>query len=275
MAKRGTLYHPKTLHLARLLKVEPWAALGLLEALWHWAGRYAPTGDLSSADPRAMAEGMLVRRCPTRVLAFLTESSWIDRVGEKLYIHDWPDHADDATKKLLQRSGRTFAPYYATVSRSKSPTKSRQSPDRVPTESRLPEPLPEPIPEPEPEPEPSAAGQPLPGDFLEPYPETDPEFEMFWHLFVMSGKALNERDKRKAAARWVMIAPEDRERVIRWAAAEMQSTWRDADHTPQPCNALESEGWTRSAGLRVILARDKKMDAAAEILARRLAKEAT
>ena len=53
MAKRGTLRrHPKTMNLARRLGIMPPYALGVLEALWAWVAKYAPTGDVTEADPR-------------------------------------------------------------------------------------------------------------------------------------------------------------------------------------------------------------------------------
>ena len=135
MAKRGTLDHPKTLSLARALKVEPWSALGLLEAVWHWAGRYRPTGNLTGVEPRDIGDGIRARKNPQKLLNALIQERWIDKVDDSLYIHDWPDHADDATKKSLERSNREFDPYYQTESRLKSGTVSRQSLDTVETKS--------------------------------------------------------------------------------------------------------------------------------------------
>jgi hypothetical protein len=135
MAKRGTLDHPKTLSLARALKVEAWSALGLLEAFWHWTGRYRPTGNLTGVKPKDLADGVRARRNPEKLLSVLVQERWIDRVGDALYVHDWPDHADDATKKSLMRSGREFDPYYQTLSRLGTQTESRPCLDGVATES--------------------------------------------------------------------------------------------------------------------------------------------
>ena len=53
--KRNTLAHPKVGKLARALEVERWGAIGILESLWCWAGRYAPRGDVGRWDPEDLA----------------------------------------------------------------------------------------------------------------------------------------------------------------------------------------------------------------------------
>lgn len=126
MAKRGTLDHPKTFRLARALKVEPWAALGLLEALWHWVGRHHPTGCLTGVDPKELAMGLRATRSGQKIIEILVQERWLDAVPSPsprlgldevsaLYVHDWPDHAEDTTKKQLRRLGKWFDPYYQQV----------------------------------------------------------------------------------------------------------------------------------------------------------------
>ncbi len=106
MAKRGTLEHPKTKRLARELQMPVWAALGLLEAIWHWVSRYAPTGVLTAEDIADLCDTI---RFDGNLAESLTKSGWLDVVADGWYIHDWHDHADDTTKKTLQKRGESFA----------------------------------------------------------------------------------------------------------------------------------------------------------------------
>lgn len=120
MSKIGTLEHKKTKKLAKLVKIAPWAALGLLEAFWHWAGKYCPTGLLESDDFEACADTIGYKgKGATDLFKILSESGWIEPMDDGFYIHDWHDHAPDYVKKTLKRTGRTFAngspPYGSTA----------------------------------------------------------------------------------------------------------------------------------------------------------------
>jgi len=108
MAKRGTLDHPKTKRLGRQLDMPAWAALGLLEAVWHWVGRYRPTGFLTGDDLADIAD--TIRYESGGALASdLVSTGWLDEVEGGWYIHDWHDHADDTVKKTLAKRGEKFA----------------------------------------------------------------------------------------------------------------------------------------------------------------------
>jgi hypothetical protein len=144
LAKRGTFDHPKTIRLARALDVETWAALGLLEALWHWTAKYAPDGHIETENWPALAEQIRFSRGSEQLRQVLIQCGWIDESKGETFVHDWPDHADDAAKKALTRAGTSFHCHY------KRPTVSGRRRDNVGTVSRLPEPVPEPEPEPVP-----------------------------------------------------------------------------------------------------------------------------
>jgi len=104
MAKVGTLNHPKTLHLAELLNIEPWAALGLLEALWNWASEYAPQGNIGKHSDVVIADGIKWRKKADVLVKVLIKSGWVDEDDEhRLLIHDWADHVPTYIKKRLQR----------------------------------------------------------------------------------------------------------------------------------------------------------------------------
>lgn len=109
MAKRGTLGHPKCKRLGRALGMEAWAALGLLEAFWHWVGRYRPTGQLSAEDMLDAADEVGFRDAE-RLAELLVTTGWLDQLDDdSYYVHDWHDHADDTVKKTLAKRKEQFA----------------------------------------------------------------------------------------------------------------------------------------------------------------------
>lgn len=109
MAKRGVPEHPKTRKLARLLSTERWAAVGLLECLWHWCSRFAVTGEIPY-DAAEIADGINYTGDPEELLNALIDCGWLDRCEcGKLYIHDIEDHADNTWKATLKRQGKDFS----------------------------------------------------------------------------------------------------------------------------------------------------------------------
>jgi len=116
MAKRGTLEHPKTKRLARLLKVPPGVALGLLETIWHFVGDYRKAGGLSNADIEDAldAGGWLAMFTAEQVLQALhnqeKECVWIDPLPDgRWVIHDWAVHCEDSIHATLYRALQRFA----------------------------------------------------------------------------------------------------------------------------------------------------------------------
>lgn len=106
MAKVGTLTHPKTKRLARRLKLPPFAAMGLLEAVWQWVARYKPTGFVTAEDLEMLGQELDLKR--TKLADILLETGWLDEDNEGFYIHDWHEHATDLAKKNLRRAGKKF-----------------------------------------------------------------------------------------------------------------------------------------------------------------------
>lgn len=148
--KRGTPDHPKTARLALALGCHRLLAVGILEMLWHWTARYAPRGDVGRWDNATIAAGILWDGDADQLIAALIETRWLDVDEEhRLLIHDWQQHADDATKKHLSRNNLAFA----TMSR-RRPVKGRTKSDSesaavtpavaVAVAIAKPEPLPEP-----------------------------------------------------------------------------------------------------------------------------------
>lgn len=109
MAKRGTLEHPKTRRLGRALNLPAWAALGLLEALWHWVSRYCPEGLLTDEDIEDCADTIRFDGGGAGLAEVLESCGLLDRQDGGWYVHDWHDHADETTKKALEKAGKRFA----------------------------------------------------------------------------------------------------------------------------------------------------------------------
>jgi len=181
--KRGTIEHPKTVMLQMLLGCSRLEAVGILEALFHWAAKYARRGDIGRYPNAVIAEGLYWRGDPDALVSALIEArgegkhGWIEEHPTmRLVVHDWHDHADESTKKTLANNGETFwngrAPFEKksrsgcetiasqsdTVPRVVAPepgsscalfeNDSRNDRETIETVSPLPEPKPEPKPEP-------------------------------------------------------------------------------------------------------------------------------
>ncbi len=114
--KRGTPEHPKTKMLAALLDVPLAQAVGHLEMLFHWTAKYARAGDIGRWPDEVIAEGCGWQGDPARFIEALLNAKgagsrgWIEeRPGHRLVVHDWSEHADDCTKKVLDKRGEVFA----------------------------------------------------------------------------------------------------------------------------------------------------------------------
>lgn len=143
MALRAVPDHPKFARLCNKLGIPKYAALGLLECIWHFTGRFAPTGNIGKYDDDEIEAWVGWSGERGMCVAALVECRWIDRdETHRLVVHDWHSHADDATRLAVKRAGLEFI----------VPTVSGQCRDSVAisaTVSGLPEP--EPVPEPEPD----------------------------------------------------------------------------------------------------------------------------
>lgn len=132
MAKAGTIDHPKTRKLARRMKAPAYAALGLLEAIWDWAGRYAVTGFISTEDLEDLKTSLRFRG---KLDAILIETGWLDEVNGGFYIHDWHVHAQDRVKIALKRAGKNFYKpnTFEPKCRDTAPTNPQHNSDKKPT----------------------------------------------------------------------------------------------------------------------------------------------
>jgi len=130
--KRGTPEHPKVSELMSQLSIPRYSAIGLLEALWHFTAEYAPQGDIGKHSDRAIALACYWHGEPGRFVKALVAARLLSESAEhRLLVWDWADHADDYTRKKLQRKGLTIFVV-----------------QKCPDNSRLPVPVPKPVPEP-------------------------------------------------------------------------------------------------------------------------------
>lgn len=87
--------HPKTLKLARLLKVDRRYAVGLLHDLFSWAldvaQKYGELHDLTAEDIAAALD--IPGKKGLATVDALVESGYLEKDGENYSIHDWYDYA--------------------------------------------------------------------------------------------------------------------------------------------------------------------------------------
>lgn len=130
------MQHTKLKRLVRALKVPQYAAVGILESLWHLTAREAPEGNIGKLSNEDIAAWIDWQGDADGLIAALVTAGWLDEIQvDRLVVHDWHEHADDATKKAIARQKEKVSGNVQT------------STDKT----RLPEPEPEPEPLPVPE----------------------------------------------------------------------------------------------------------------------------
>lgn len=119
--KRTGADHPKVKHLAQILNIEIWGAVGILELLWHFTARYAPQGDIGKYSDATIARAIgwekhTGRKGVTpeyRLSSALVEAGWVDSCQcHRLVVHDWAEHADQQVKRKLLSEKLVFAHPY-------------------------------------------------------------------------------------------------------------------------------------------------------------------
>lgn len=105
--KRGAVEHPKMIDLASRLDIPRYAAVGLLEVLYHWTSKYAIQGDVGKWPDRVIAAGVgWPEEDAARLIDALVSARWLDEAPApyRLVIHDIADHADNTWKMALSRA---------------------------------------------------------------------------------------------------------------------------------------------------------------------------
>ena len=110
----GAFTSPKIRMLGVLLEI-PWLhAVGLCGALWRFAGKHAPTGEIGLHSDEEIAIALEWTGDPQILVEAFVRSRLMDRVDgpERLLVHDWPDHSPRHVRAALQRKGLDFSPRY-------------------------------------------------------------------------------------------------------------------------------------------------------------------
>jgi hypothetical protein len=102
---QALLTHRKTLRLARLLKMDKFAVVGRLVALWLWSLDNAPSGNLFNDDIDLLADVMGWESDISTLVDALISSGFIDIDEDGQFsIHDWQDYAGRLIDKREQNA---------------------------------------------------------------------------------------------------------------------------------------------------------------------------
>ena len=107
--KRGGIENVKTIGLARALKIERWGAVGILESMWHWTARVAPTGALAGYEADDISAAIGWKKDGNKLFDALVATGWLDECDGGVIVHAWSEHCDDAVHRMLARGGKCFA----------------------------------------------------------------------------------------------------------------------------------------------------------------------
>lgn len=202
MALRAVPDHPKFAELKAILNQPKGSALGWLEAMWHFAGRFTPQGNIGKYSDVAIEAWVEWNGKPGELIAALVESKWIDVDSvHRLLVHDWAQHSDKATKNSLMRSKLTFCTPGVR-------TEIHGVRTEVP-ESGTAYGLPVPVPVPEPVPEPVKKQKPSPKE----KPSVDVRHTEFkksfdgYYLRMNSIPAPWDGQEGKSLSRWLIANP--------------------------------------------------------------------
>ena len=148
MALRAVPDHPKFAALKTLLRQPKGAALGWLEIIWHFCGRFTPQGNIGKYEDSAIEAWVEWDGEPGTLIYALVKSGWLDRSEEhRLVVHDWAEHADRATKAALKRANKQFCAHTVNIC-APPPSSEGALPVPVPVPVPVPGPVPDPVPDP-------------------------------------------------------------------------------------------------------------------------------
>lgn len=149
MALRAVIDHPKFSRLKMLLRINKSCTLGYLEGLWHFCGRYTPAGNIGKYSDAEIEAWLEWDGEEGALITAYKKAGWIDvHPDHRLSVHDWHQHADDATRKAVHRAKLTFVGICPDTVQTNTPNM-QEMPDGVPTVSPETPPLsglPEPVP---------------------------------------------------------------------------------------------------------------------------------
>jgi len=223
--KRSAWDHPKLCDLEAALGVPRWGAVGILESLWMFTGKFAPHGNIGKHSDVAIARFLGWTDPPGRLIDALMTAGWVDADDvERLVVHDWHEHCDEATRKHLSRQRNEH-----------SGGQLRKCPDGVRTVSGQ-MPKVSVLPEPEPEPE------PVKKKTWSSTPMTDCAFDAFWHQYP---RKVAKVIARKAWQKLNPDSPTTESLMAALAVACRSRQWqRDGgEFVPHPATWLNQRRW--------------------------------
>lgn len=108
--KRNTPDHWKMDDLVNILDIGLAQAVGHMELLFHLTAKQAMHGNIGKISNATIAKKCGWAGDPDTFINALIKSKWLDACShERLIVHDWHEHCDDATKKAVARSGIDFS----------------------------------------------------------------------------------------------------------------------------------------------------------------------
>ena len=101
-----------------------YAAVGLLEMLWHFTAEFALDGGIGKHDDATICEALHWNDDSTILIDALVDAKWLDRCKcHRLRVHDWPNHADQTVQRVLAKRKQAFAQCYDDPSSEVAPSK--------------------------------------------------------------------------------------------------------------------------------------------------------
>lgn len=84
-------------------------AVGHMELLFHLTAKQAMHGNIGKIPNATIAKKCGWEGDPDTFINGLVKAKWLDECSnQRLIVHDWHEHCDDATKKAVVRSGIAF-----------------------------------------------------------------------------------------------------------------------------------------------------------------------
>jgi hypothetical protein len=226
--KRSAMGHTKLKKLQRRTGESLRACVGLMELLWHLTAREAPRGDIGRLSDEDIAIALEWEKDPEDLVEILVDCGWVDRSEKyRLLIHDWHEHADDATKVALKRKSVGFV-----TTEGDDVPECRDMSRHVPDSRAGAKPEPKPEPKREPKPEPEIPPTPLTGEGAPAETpskkQAPPDWEAWWDRFLAFYPE-RDGDRRAAKGREAFKAAlargENPERIL--AGVQRYREWAD------------------------------------------------
>lgn len=108
--KKETTEKMKFKGLKKALGIPHFAAVGLLEAMWHITAKNAQDGGIGRFSDEEIAAELGWEGDASALITALVSRRWLDESPiHRLVVHDWPDHCEDSVHTYLARNLTYFA----------------------------------------------------------------------------------------------------------------------------------------------------------------------